>query len=83
MPTAAFVFCIDVTLFYTPPKTFDVNGCVVSSEAGIETSLREDIDHLDAPKLVNRLPRGQGGGAGLEFMFETHPPTVALSGRTP
>ena len=47
------------------------------ADAPAGSQLEPDFDHLDAPKLVKQLPRGQGGGAGLEFMFETHPQTVA------
>jgi len=52
-------------------------GDPFQADAAAGWRLEPDFDHLDAAKLVKQLPWGQGGGTGLEFMFQTHPQTVS------
>ena len=43
------------------------------ADAATGSQLEPDFDHLDAPKLVKQLPRGQGWGTGLECKRQTNP----------
>jgi hypothetical protein len=47
------------------------------ADAAAGSQLESDFEHLDPAKLVKQLPRGQGGGADLEFTFKTHPQTLS------
>ena len=50
------------------------------ADAATGAELEPDFHYLDAGKLVEQLPWGQGGRAGFKFALETHPQAVSQEG---